>query len=91
MGWPSEEKIYRWRGFGGRQSREETSRWRNLMGAVKICLLGFARWSDGHGVCLHFSIQHPLRSLEEIQKKVKICHINNSSRQLFSTLCQVLS
>lgn len=69
MGWPSEEKIYRWRGFGGKQSREETSRWRNLMGAVKICLLGFARWSDGHGVCLHLSIQHPLRSLEEITKE----------------------
>lgn len=39
MGWPSEEKVYTWRGFQGRRSREETSRWRNLMGAVKFVYL----------------------------------------------------
>ena len=75
----------------GEMSREQTSRSRNLMGADKICLLGFAHWSDGHGVCLHLGVQHPLRSLEEMQKKVKICNINNNDRQLCSTLCQVPS
>ena len=60
-------------------------------GSREVCLLGFAHWPDAHGVCLHLSIQHPLLSLEGTQKKVKIRQINNSNRQLRSTLCQVLS
>lgn len=74
---------------GEEVGREEAS-WRqeDMVGTVAICLLGFANWSDGYGVCLHLSVHHPLWSLEKNTRKyvlMRICNSNSNTCHLFST------
>lgn len=57
-----------------------------------ICLLGFSNWSDGYGVCLHLSIQHPLWSLEKNMKRsVKKKNQEQQGPHTYSELGSVLS
>lgn len=74
---------------GEEMDREEASWWQeDVVGTVVICLLGFANWSNGYGVCLHLSVQHPLWSLEKNIRKyvlMRICNINSNNCHLFST------
>lgn len=70
--------------------REEASWWQeDVVGTVAICLLGFANWSNGYGVCLHLSVQHPLWSLEKNIRKyvlMRICNINIATTAIYLAL-----